>query len=101
MAQFLSDQGARLDAKDMRGWTALAIANGLSYSDFYKEQVKVADLLRQLMTAQGLSIEGHVVDAKVCFDCLQTRSDLARAVVERDAKMEAEFNAALATAGSR
>jgi hypothetical protein len=101
VAQYLADRGARLDAKDMRGWTALAIANGLSYSDFFKEQVKVADLLRQLMTAQGLSTEGHVVDAKVCFDCLQTRSDLARAVVERDKKMEAEFNAAGSTTGSR
>ena len=53
------------------------------------------------MTAQGLSTEGHVVDAKVCFDCLQTRTDQARAVVERDAKMEAEFNATRATGGSR
>jgi ankyrin repeat protein len=101
VAQYLADRGARLDARDTRGWTALAIANGLSYSDFYKEQVKVADLLRQLMTAKGLSTEGHVVDAKVCFDCLQTRSDLARGVVERDRKMEAEFNATLATGGSR
>lgn len=101
VAQYLADQGARLDARDMRGWTALAIANGLSYSDFYKEQVKIAELLRQLMTANGLSTEGHVVDAKVCFDCLQTRSDLARAVVERDRKMEAEFNATPAPGGSR
>jgi hypothetical protein len=101
VAQFLAEQGARLDARDMRGWTALAIANGLSYSDFFKEQVKVADLLRALMTAQGLSTEGHVVDAAVCFDCLQTRSDIARAFVERDRKMEAEFNATLATTSSR
>ena len=55
VAQYLADRGARLDAKDMRGWTALAIANGLSYSDFFKEQVKVADLLRQLMTMRRSS----------------------------------------------
>jgi ankyrin repeat protein len=93
VAQYLADRGARLDAKDIHGWTPLAIANGLSYSDFFKEQVNVANLLRQLMTAKGLSIEGHAVPASVCFDCLQTRSDLAREVVERDKKMEAEWAA--------
>jgi ankyrin repeat protein len=93
VAQLLADKGARLDAKDARGWTPLAIANGLSYSDFYKEQVHTAALLKKLMAAQGLSTEGHHVDAKVCFDCLQTRTDQARGVVERDAKMEAEFAA--------
>ena len=47
VAQYLVDQGAKLDAKDMRGWTPLAIANGLSYSDFFKEQVtRPRDLLR-------------------------------------------------------
>jgi uncharacterized protein len=93
VAQYLADKGAKLDAKDIRGWTPLAIANGLSYSDFFKEQVNVANLLRQLMTAKGLSIEGHTVPASVCFDCLQTRTDLAREVVERDKKMEAEWAA--------
>ena len=74
-----------------------------SYSDFFKEQVNVANLLRQLMTAKGLSIEGHTVPASVCFDCLQTRTDLAREVVERDKKMEAEWAASHggATEGSK
>jgi uncharacterized protein len=91
IAEYLAGKGAKLDAKDERGWTPLAVANGLSYSDFYKEQLTTAAMLKKLMQAQGLSTEGHVVDAKVCFDCLQTRTDQARAVVERDAKMEAEF----------
>jgi ankyrin repeat protein len=93
VAQYLVDKGARLETKDSRGWTALAIANGLSYSDFFKEQVTTANLLKRLMTARGLSIEGHTVPASVCFDCLQTRTDLAREVVERDKKMEAEWAA--------
>ena len=101
VAQYLADKGAKLDARDARGWTALAVANGLSYSDFFKEQVHTAALLKKLMAAQGLPTDGHVVDAKVCFDCLQTRSDQARAVVERDAKMEAEFAAQAGRGGSK
>lgn len=45
------------------------------------------------MEARGLPTDGHRVDAKVCYDCLQTRGDQARAVVDRDLKMEAEFAA--------
>ena len=71
----------------------LAVANGLSYSDYYKEQVHTAALLRKLMQEKGLPVEGHRVDSKVCYDCLQTRGDQARAVVERDQKMEADFAA--------
>jgi hypothetical protein len=56
-----------------------------------KEQPHTAALLRRLMQASGLSIEGHRVDASVCHDCLQTRRDQAQAVVERDRRMEAEF----------
>ena len=93
VVQYLADQGATLDAKDSRGWTALAIANGLTYTDFFKQQPQTADLLTKLMKAKGLSTEGHAIDPAVCFDCLQTRSDQARAVVERDRKMEAEFAA--------
>lgn len=91
VAEYLAGKGAVLDAKDSRGWTPLAIANGLSYSDFYKEQLTTATALKKLMQAKGLSTEGHIVDGSVCFDCLQTRSDQARALVARDTKMEAEF----------
>jgi hypothetical protein len=91
VAQFLADSGAKLDARDSRGWTALAIANGLTYTDFFKQQVHTADLLRKLMAAQGLATEGHKIGPTVCFDCLQTRADQAKAVRDRDIKMEAEF----------
>jgi ankyrin repeat protein len=91
VAQYLVDQGAKLDARDTRGWTALAIANGLSYSDFFKQQVHTAKLLRELMTARGLPTEGHAVDASVCLDCLQTRADQQRDALERDRRMEADW----------
>jgi len=91
VAEYLAAQGAKLDARDSRGWSALGIAMGLTYSDFFKQQVHTADLLRKLMQAQGLPTEGHAIDPKVCFDCLQTRGDQQRAVMERDRRMEAEW----------
>ena len=59
-----------------------------------------AELLKKLMEARGLSTEGHAIDPKVCFDCLQTRTDQARAAIERDRRMEAEFAAAQKRAGT-
>jgi ankyrin repeat protein len=93
VAQFLVDKGAKLDAKEIRGWTPLLIANGIDYSDFYKVQTATAELLKKLMTARGLSTEGQVADGTECLDCIQTHADQIRAVAERDRKMEAEFNA--------
>ena len=78
IVRYLVDHGAVLDARTVEGWTPLAFANGLSYSDFHKAQTHTADLLRNLMTASGLSIEGHVVDPLVCLDCYQTRPDQVR-----------------------
>jgi ankyrin repeat protein len=98
VVQYLADRGATLDARDTRGWTALAIANGLTYTDFFKQQVHTAKLLRELMTARGLPTEGHAVDAKVCLDCLQTRADQQRDALERDRRMEAEWASGARTA---
>ncbi len=98
---YLVEKGARLDARDTRGWTPLAIANGLTYTDFFKQQVHTAELLKKLMQARGLSTEGHDVDSNVCLDCLQTRSDQARAAVDRDRKMEAEFATEQRSPGGR
>ena len=93
VVQYLVDKGAKLDAKDLRGWTPLLIANGIDYSDFYKVQIATAEFLKKLMTARGISIEGQVADGTECLDCIQTHADQIRAVAERDRKMEAEFNA--------
>jgi len=50
------------------------------------------DLLRNLMTESGLSIEGHVVDPLVCLDCYQTRPDQVRDAREWDRRMTEEFS---------
>ena len=96
VVQYLVEKGAKLDAKDMRGWTPLLVANGIDYTDFFKQQPAAADMLRKLMKERGLSTEGQVADGTECHDCLQTHPDQIRAALERDRKMEAEFNAKLA-----
>jgi uncharacterized protein len=91
VVQYLVDKGAKLDAKDTRGWTPLLIANGIDFTGFYKQQAATADLLRQLMKARGISTEGQVADGKECLDCLSQEE--YKASLERDRKMEAEFAA--------
>ena len=79
IVEYLVDQGARLDASDTRGWTPLAIANGLTYTDFFKQQVHTAELLRELMEARGpVDRRPRRSIPKVCLDCLQTRVDQQR-----------------------
>ncbi len=91
LVDYLVEQGADLDPRTVEGWTPLALANGLSYSDFYKAQTHTADRLRELMQARGLDPEDHHVDPSVCLDCFQTRPDQVRAAMERDERMAAEF----------
>ena len=101
IVEYLVQQGAALAARTVEGWTPLAIANGLSYSDFFKAQAHTADLIRELMADRGLSIEGHVVDPLVCLDCYQTRPDQVRDALERDRRMAAELAAALQGGAAR
>jgi ankyrin repeat protein len=91
IVEYLVGKGARLDARDQHGWTPFTIATGISYGDVFKQQPQTARLLEQLMTARGLSTEGQTADGTECLDCVQTHSDQARAALERDRRMEAEF----------
>ena len=95
VVDYLVEHGAALDARTVEGWTPLALANGLSYSDFFKAQAHTADRLRVLMEARGLDTAGHDVDPAVCLDCFQTRPDQVRAAIARDERMAAELAAGL------
>ena len=99
VVDYLVEQGADLSILTNDGWSALAIARGLSYSDFYKAQVHTAARLEALMHAHGIDTRGdaHHVPGSVCYDCLQTRRDQIRAVAVRDEWMEANFNPASRT----
>ena len=98
VVEYLVEQGADLDARTDLGYSPLAIADGFSYSDFYKAQKHTARLLHELMQARDIPTggEGHVIPGSVCFDCLQTRGDQIRERVEWEAELESEFNAQLA-----
>ena len=91
IVEYLVEKGANLDARDEHGWSALAIARGLTYTDFFKAQPQTATLLTKLMEARGLATDGHVVAPTACYDCYVTRPEQARAALERDERMEAEF----------
>ena len=95
VVEYLVARGADLDARTKLGYSPLAIADGFSYSDFYKAQKHTAVLLRDLMTARGISTdgEGHVIPGTLCYDCLQTRGDQIADRVRWEAEIEAEFNA--------
>ena len=92
VVEFLLEKGAKLDPRDIRGWTPFTVANGISYGDVFKQQPQTVKLLSTLMQARGLSTEGQVADGTECLDCIQTHADQARAVLERDKRMEAEFS---------
>ena len=91
--EYLAEKGAKLDTKDMRGWTPLFVARGVSYGDVYKLQPQTADLLEKLYRARGISTEGQTADGTECLDCIQTHPDQAKAAIDRDVRMEAEFTA--------
>jgi ankyrin repeat protein len=91
VAEYLVGRGAILDARDIRGWTPFTIANGISHGDVYKQQPQTAELLKRLMEVRGLTTAGQAADGTECLDCLQTHSDQARAALDRDRRMEAEF----------
>ena len=91
---YLVKQGANLATLTHDGWSALAIARGLSYTDFYKSQLHTAARLEELMRVASIDTEGaeHRVPGSVCYDCLQTRIDQIQAVSTRDEWMEGNFD---------
>lgn len=95
VAEYLVEQGADLDARTELGYSPLAIADGFSYSDFYKAQKHTAVLLRRIMEERGIPTdgEGHAIPGTLCFDCLQTRRDQIEDRVAWEAALEAEFRA--------
>jgi ankyrin repeat protein len=56
VAQVLVDRGAELDVPNVLGWTPLGVADGEFYAGIYKQQPKVAVLLRDTYAKRGLPI---------------------------------------------
>ena len=53
--QYLVDNGAKLDARNKLGWTALMIAEGGQFGATVKEFPDAAALIRKLMTERGMN----------------------------------------------
>ena len=91
VVEFLVDRGARLDARDERGWTPWSLANGFSLTSVFRDQPATAALLRRLMEQRGVWTEGQEVDPRICHDCLETHPVVAREKLERIEQLEEEF----------
>ena len=62
IAQFLVDRGADLLPETTEGWTPLRIADGVHYTGTVKRADHTAELLRQVMKAQGVYTAEHERD---------------------------------------
>ena len=56
LVQFLVDNGASFDVKNLLGWTPLRIADGVQYDGFAKHQHGTAAFMRKLMAERGLPV---------------------------------------------
>ena len=57
--QFMIDHGAKLDAKNRIGWTALTITKGIFMANSKKEFPVAAEMLKKAMAEQGLVAENR------------------------------------------
>ena len=71
IVQLLVDGGADLEAVNERGWTPLAIAEGVVRGVVFKQQPHTAALLRHMMEARGISTTA----AGACPTCDQDDFD--------------------------
>jgi ankyrin repeat protein len=57
LLKLLVSKGARLDVQNSRGWTPLAIADGVEYTpDIFKRYPETAAVIRELMRDRGLPV---------------------------------------------
>ena len=55
--RLLVEKGARLDARNNKGWLPLTIAEGIEYTpDIFKRYPETAEALRQMMRERGLPV---------------------------------------------
>src|SRR5262249_31546132 len=56
VTQMLLARGAELDVPNSLGWTPLSVADGAFYAGIFKQQPKVAEVLRAEYTKRGLPV---------------------------------------------
>ena len=58
IVSYLVENGARLDVKTREGWTPLGVADGIEVGGSFKSNPEAAELLREIMTERGVSVDG-------------------------------------------
>jgi uncharacterized protein len=56
VTQLLLDRGAELEVPNLLGWTPLSVADGAFYAGIFKQQPKVAEVLRAAYAKRGLPV---------------------------------------------
>ena len=57
LVRLLVEKGAKLDARNSKGWLPLTIAEGIEYTaDIFKRYPETADVLRQMMRERGIPV---------------------------------------------
>jgi uncharacterized protein len=57
LVKILVEKGAKLDARNSKGWLPLTIAEGIEYTaDIFKRYPETADVLRQMMRERGIPV---------------------------------------------
>jgi ankyrin repeat protein len=57
LVKLLVEHGARLDARNSKGWLPLTIAEGIEYTpDIFKRYPETAEVLRQMMRERGIPV---------------------------------------------
>ena len=66
---YLVENGADLQWKSKRGWTAWGVANGIFYSNHLIRQAAAEERLKEILTARGISTKGMETDLSNCVGC--------------------------------
>ena len=57
LVKILVEKGAKLDARNSKGWLPLTIAEGIEYTaDIFKRYPETAEVLRQMMRERGIPV---------------------------------------------
>lgn len=91
VAEYLIEQGARLDVVDTRGLNPLAVASGVFYVMGLTQSPETAEVLRRAMQTRGLPTAVPPVDEKKCLYCYLTNRKQYRASLKHVEELEALF----------
>ena len=94
VAEYLIQNGAKLDVTDARGLSPLIVASGVNYIDYFSglsKSPKTAEVLRNAMKDRGLSTKVPPVDEKLCLYCYLSQPKSRAAARRRARELSEQF----------